>query len=392
LFSRSIPPRGLIRRLGLSLAPAAILAAPFALDLRLKRSAQPLTGAWESVPIARRGSARLGVSFRPRQAEALGLDPPSTLTALLAYPLQLIRLGAYWNRIEPTPGSFDPSELDWQIDAATRAGVPIILAVGALKTFGYPEFFVPHHRLAQPLPEGRLVTPATHPSLLAAATEHVTRLVERYRSHAGIVAWQVEHEAVDPLGAEHSWRLSAAFVEQEVKMVRRADPSRPVVLNGFFHASLLGILAQWWQTRDQGDSLTLAQRLADVVGVDYYPRYALASFGQRGLYLDGTASPWNGRRRTRLLDWVRSYGRKLMVTEGQAEPWEAVTIPPNVAGSVPFSCGPAQIIETYNAWRRSANGDGLDAYLFWGAEYWLLRARTGDPSYLRVFERILERA
>jgi hypothetical protein len=32
---------------------------------------------------------------------------------------------------------------------------------------------------------------------------------------------------------------------------------------------------------------------------------------------------------------------------------------------------------------------GLWAYLFWGAEYWLLRKQQGDDSYLRAFERVL---
>ena len=95
-----------------------------------------------------------------------------------------------------------------------------MLCVGALKTFGYPEFFVPHHRLVQPLPEHTLIRPAAFAGLLGAATEFLSRVVDRYRERASIIAWQVEHEAVDPLGVEHSWRLSAEFVKQEVEAVR----------------------------------------------------------------------------------------------------------------------------------------------------------------------------
>ena len=32
------------------------------------------------------------------------------------------------------------------------------------------------------------------------------------------------------------------------------------------------------------------------------------------------------------------------------------------------------------------------AYLFWGAEYWLLRQQHGDLSYLEAFARILDHA
>jgi hypothetical protein len=381
------------RRIGLAVGAAGLLAAPLALDLRVKRAVQPLGDGWRSAPIAPRGSTLLGVSFRPPQVEALGLDARSTLESLLAYPIQLIRLGAYWNRIEPAPGAFETSELDWQVDAAEKAGVSIILCVGAVKCFSYPEFFVPAHQLDRPLPEHTLIRPSTQSSLLRTASEFVARIVERYKDRSGVVAWQVEHEAVDPLGAEHSWRLAARFVEKEVDAVRRADPSRPILMNGFFHTSLVGRLGQWWQTRDQGDSIAVALRLADVVGVDYYPRYALAALGRRSLYLDGTKSPWNRQWRQRLFDLARASRRKLMVSEGQAEPWEAVTVPPNPNYEGAYSCRPEQVIDNYNAWMRSSSKSaGLYAYLFWGAEYWLLRARSGDPTYLQAFARVLEQS
>ena len=227
------------------------------------------------MPVEQRRETQLGVSFRPPQVDALGLDARTTLDQILMYSFNLIRLGAYWNRIERAPGEFDPADLDWQVDAAERAGKQIVLCVGPLKTFGYPEFFVPAHHLKTPLREGSLVQPASHKALLDAAIAFATRIVERYKDRTAIVAWQVEHEAVDPLGVEHSWRLSAGFVKQEVDAVRKADLTRPIVMNGFLPTSTPVRLQQWWSTRDQGDSLAVAQQLADVVGIDYYPRHAL---------------------------------------------------------------------------------------------------------------------
>jgi hypothetical protein len=385
--------RRTLRRIGLGVVAASLLAFPLAREIRIKRAAQSLTEAWRDAPISPRWSTLLGISFRSPQVAALGLEAQPTLEALLAYPFHIIRLGAYWNRIEPAPGVFDHHGLDWQVEAAARAGKQIILCVGALKTFSYPEFFAPAHLLARPLPEHTLISPATHPSLLAAALEFVGRIVDRYKDHQGIVAWQVEHEAVDPLGFEHSWRLAAAFVEKEVEAVRWADPARPIMLNGFLPTSLPGQLAQWWQTRDQGDSLAVAQRLADIVGIDFYPRYALATAGPLTLYLDGTRSPWSRRRLKQLLSGARVRRQKLMVSEGQAEPWEAVTIPPNPAGRVMYSCRPEQLIDNYNACMRWSREDApLYAYLFWGAEYWMLREQSQDPSYLQAFARVLESA
>ncbi len=372
---------------------ARVRAAAGAFELRLRRAKRPLTDAWRQAPIESRRSTLLGISFRAPHVAALGLDPRDALGALLTYPFHLIRLGAYWNRIEPQPGVFDTDELDWQLDAAERAGVDVILCLGPLKTFGYPEFFVPAHHLRAAFPERTRITPSAYPALLTAATDLITRLVERYKHRTGIVAWQLEHEAVDPLGFEHSWRLDSAFVAREVEAVRQTDPTRPIMMNGFLPTSAPVQLIQWWRTRDQGDSLDVAQRLADVVGIDYYPRHALLAMGSATLYLDGAASPWQQRRVRQLFAWTRAHDQKVMVAEGQAEPWETVTTPPNPAGQGMSSCLPEHVITNYNAcmrWRRPAAP--LYAYLFWGAEYWMLRKQCGDSSYLHAFARILENA
>jgi hypothetical protein len=377
-----------------AMASADRLALPLVSEFRIRRAARPLTDRWREAAIEPRGATQLGISFRPPQVEAFGLDMLATLHELLKHPFQVIRLGAYWNRIETQPGRFQPDELDVQIDAAERAEKQIIVCVGPLKTFSYPEFFVPAHHLRQPLREGVLVEPNAQPALLAAAIEFAVRIVERYRDRKAIVAWQVEQEAVDPLGMEHSWRLAAAFVEKEVEAVRGADPTRPIVMNGFLPTSMPVRMQQWWRTRDQGDSLSVAQRLADVVGIDYYPRHALLSLGGMTVYLDGSNNAWQQGRRKDLFAWSRTDGHRLMISEGQAEPWETVTTPPNPRDQAMYSCMPEQLIENYNQcvrWARQANSV-LDSYLFWGAEYWALREQSGDPSYIQAFARILDNA
>ena len=57
------------------------------------------------------------------------------------------------------------------------------------------------------------------------------------------------------------------------------------MMNGFLPTSAPVRAQQWWRTRDQGDSLAVAQQLADIVGVDFYPRHALAARGGRTVYL-----------------------------------------------------------------------------------------------------------
>lgn len=351
--------------------------------MRLAKPLQPVDNSWKQTPIKPRGTTKLGFSLRPRQIEAFGLNVEETLEALLALPFELVRLPAYWNQIEAQAGGFDTSDLERQLAAVERAGKQVILAIGPVKNFGYPEFYVPPHQLAQPLREGSVVRPSTHAELLAGATRFIRRVIERFGDRPSIVAWQLEHESVDPLGVEHSWRLGADFVERELDALRGADPSRPVMMSGFLPTSSVVGLSQWWQTRDQGDSLAIARRLADIVGIDYYPRHALFRLGPITVYLDGS----------RTIDELWRRNKKLMVSEGQAEPWEAVTVPPNPGGLAMFSCSPDALIRNYNsAMEWSSPAAPLGAYLFWGADYWVLRDRSGDASYLEAVNRILTEA
>src|ERR1700688_1564307 len=137
------------------------------MGLRIARAEGPLTDRWRIVPVESRGGTRLGISFRPLQAEGLGLQPRATLAALLDHPYQVVRLAALWNRMEPAPEGFASSYLDWQVESSERAGKQVIIAVGAVKNFGFPEFFVPLHHIPMPLREGSLVGEPSHPELLA---------------------------------------------------------------------------------------------------------------------------------------------------------------------------------------------------------------------------------
>ena len=374
-----------------ALVAAGLVATPVMLESRIARSEQDLDSSWQKLPVMRRGPTLLGISFRPIQAEAFHLEPHAALKELLDFPFEMIRLGAYWNRIESRPGVFDTSELDWQLEAAERAGKQVVLAVGAVKNFGYPEFFVPDHALGRPLVEGSLVRPSTHGPLLAAATRFIRHVVEQYRDRSSVVAWQLEHEAVDPLGMEHSWRLAADFVQGELAALREADSRRPVMMNGFLPTSSVVRLTQGWRTRGQGDSLSVAARLADIVGVDYYPRHALIALGSRSIYMNGARLPWQRALIGSFLADLRRQGKRVMVSEGQAEPWEAVTVPPNPGKRAMFSCAPADLIQNYDeAMHWSAPPNPLHAYLFWGAEYWLMRRDSGDHSYVDAFVRVLQ--
>ena len=59
----------------------------------------------------------------------------------------------------------------------------------------------------------------------------------------------------------------------------------------------------------------------------------------------------------------------------------------------PYSCPPERS-SRHNDWLRWADRarTELSAYLFWGAEYWVMRDQQGDSSYLDAFARLLDRS
>ncbi|MGH7640380.1 MAG: beta-galactosidase [Candidatus Dormibacteria bacterium] len=383
------PGRPRLGAAGLLAVLVALGVAP-ALELRWRRVLQPPRDDWRRVPVRRREGCRLGVSYRPLQARALGLEPSWVLRRLLDLEIESVRVGAYWDRIEREPGTLELGALDATLDAAAQAGKRVVLAVGAVKTFGYPEHFIPRRLAPEGLPEGSVITSASHPELHRAALDFVSALVQRYREYDCVSAWQVENEALDPLGWEHSWRLSREFVQAEVAAVRHLDPGRPVVLNGYVPTSLLARLNQRWRTRGQGDSLAFALHLADSVGLDIYPRNALLGRGGRSLYLSGAQLPWNRIDWRRLRAAAGARKSQLVVTEGQAEPWETTTVPPDMVPQTPYSCGPERLILNYNlALGPPGAPPAVSDYFFWGLEYWLRRESLGDPSYMDAFARIL---
>ncbi len=66
------------------------------------------------------------------------------------------------------------------------------------------------------------------------------------------------------------------------------------MMNDFLPTSL-PVLLSMVEYAGSGDSLAVAQRLADMVGIDYYPHQALMTIGNKTLHLDGGQSFWHPR-------------------------------------------------------------------------------------------------
>ena len=113
-------------------------------------------------------------------------------------------------------------------------------------------------------------------------------------------------------------------------------------------------------------------RRGDVLGLDVYPAIGWldADGRERLAHADADqVAAVAGWQRT-----AREQGKRLWVTEAQAEPWEAR----RQTYADPISIQPEAIGELVNR----LVGIGVETILLWGSEYWLWRADNGDPRWL----------
>ena len=326
---------------------------------------------------------RVGVSFSPQRAAALGLDYQRAFRQLEAMHFRLIRLSAYWNEID----ALGYGDLDWLMAEALRARQPVVLSVG-MKGLGWPEFFIPSGTLPEEaVGEGKDV--AAPEVVRQAALQFVDQTVRRYRDNPALFAWQVENEPFNRAGPKRWW-IDPTFVREEMDGVRLLDHhDRPVILNAFSHFNLIFDQASNRDGLDLArllgfdgdtavkDSLALLHR-GDVLGLDVYTAIGYRFLGQD--HLSRADGDWPDR-----LDALRQaaqrQGKRAWITEAQAEPWEASP----ATYTDPRSTSPAAIRQLFLALKDA----GFGTILLWGSEYWLWRADQGDLRWLAAVQQIL---
>jgi drug/metabolite transporter (DMT)-like permease len=299
--------------------------------------------SWTPAPV----HTRYGFSWSMPYAYELGLDGKAGFArALNELHPEHVRLMAYWDQIEKQQGNFDFTELDWQLDAAERAGVPVTLAVGA-RLPRWPECWIPAWVMELPANQ----RDDQQLTFLKTVYQH-----EQQRG--GIESWQIENEA-QLTSFQTCPGLTKELVSQELQWVRgeeqkRGQP-RPVGTTDS------GELSSWLHFAGQTDQL----------GISVYRVVTNPLFGTvpwilpADYYSDKAAlvSHWTG---------------KIYVSEFQMEPWfnQSLTTTPI-----------ADQISQFNTQRMQKNFDyasrlEMPVVDFWGVEWWLwMQEKQNHPEY-----------
>lgn len=338
-----------------SIVLSTILAVP-----RLSRAQ---SNGSDSVPVS------LGFTFSERQANYLDISWRQAFEAAMDLTPNLVRLGAYWDTIEPTPGKYDFTNLDWMLDHVP-AQSSVLLTVG-MKAPRWPEYFLPAWlRNSIKVPDGASVTQDDR--VRQATLQFVSQVIQHERGRSNIKYWQVENEPLDPSGP-HQWTIDSGFLSEEIGLVRALDKSRPIVVSMFVDTSPVGLLPPW-----RGQLMDRARKVlsvADVLGLDVYSVRPIAN-KYFSVSLRWPVWEWEPRVRT-LQQVAQSAGKHAWISEAQAEPW----LPARVVttGSSPSqNATPTLTADTVDR----LHADGFSIILLWGVEYWYVRSeRYKDTNW-----------
>lgn len=292
---------------------------------------------------------QLGVSFIPDYAQSLGVNPQQTMDALIGIGVKQFRLVSYWSDMEPTPGHYDFSQLDWEFAKADAAHAQVTLAIG-LRQPRWPECHAPNW-INTSAPESQWV-----PQL----DQFMTTVIARYGHNPALQSYQLENEFFNTFGQcpdDNRARLVSEF-----NLVKQLDPRHPIIVS---------------RSNNYG-GLQLGQPQPDIAGISVYRR---------------VWSPWVGRyTEYPFPSWYYAFlagsqkiltGKDSVLHELQAEPW-----PPD--GKTITQISLAEQNKSFNARDFTATvnfakNTGMRQIDLWGAEYWYYRQQVlHDPSLMNV--------
>lgn len=295
-----------------------------------------------------------GATFIPSYAAYLGLDPQKTLDAIIDdLGVDQLRLTSYWNEIEPTPGTYDFTTLDWQMKKAEAAGADVSLAIG-LRQPRWPECHAPDW----------VDTSKPAEQWQPALEKYITAVVERYKDSPSLKSYQLENEFFNTFG--ECKNFDRARLQSELDLVKKLDPKHPVIIS----------------RSNNYAGVPVRQPLPDIHGISLYRK--VYSPWVRGYYTYPFPS-WYYAGLAGIQKLMT--GKPSIIHELQAEPW------PAQSGGITNASLEEQN-KTFNADQLRANTafaqqTGIRHIDLWGAEYWYYRKEIlKDPSVWEAAKKV----
>src|SRR3989338_4568513 len=308
-----------------------------------------------SIDFSRSAEFTYGISFSRFHADELGLDWKEVYLAVLNdLGVKNFRFSAHWPLTEPQPGIYNFKELDFQIQEAQKKGASVILAVGR-RLPGWPECHEPEwlkNELSKIQDQGKK-TEFKRETLL----RYIEEVVNRYKGYGNIKYWQVENEPfLEFFSRTTCGELDENLLDEEIELVRRLDPSRPILLTDS------GEFGTWVGAYERGDIFGTSMYL-------YIWNRKIGPFR----YPIGPVFFRIKQNLTRLI-----YGKKqAIVIELSSEPWLLQSIVETPVDIQLQRMG----IDKFNEMLNFSAQTGFDTFYLWGAEWWYWMRFQNHPEF-----------
>jgi len=295
---------------------------------------------------------QLGVTFIPSYAEYYGLNPQETMRAMVDdLGVRHFRLVSYWEKIEPTPGQYDFSQLDWQFKMAEDTNTKISLSLG-LRQPRWPECHIPDWAAQQSTEQWS-----------ANLKTYMGKVIDRYKNSPALQSYQLENEFFLKAFGECT-NFDRQRLIDEFNFVKQQDPTHKVIIARSNNA--LG--------------LPVGKPTPDEFGISVYKRVWDKTITHR--YFEYPFPAWfygflagAGQILT---------GKDMMIHELQAESW----LPPGYEMNNPADV--AEQNKSLDAKRlhdriEYGKATGMKTIDLWGAEWWYWRKTVvHDDSLWKV--------
>jgi len=285
-----------------------------------------------------------GVNFSHKHAQNLGLDWQKAYLALIDdLGVKNIKLGVYWDLIEPKKGEYNFSDLDWQVKTAEDKGIKLLPVIG-MKAPRWPECHIPQWA-------ADLNKEEQQREVLGMIKE----IIQRYKGSSSITKWQVENEPFFPFG-ECKW-TDKDFLKKEIDLVKSLDDQkRPIVISDSGEGS-------FWFT---------AAQLGDVVGTTMYRKVWSTQFKT---YLNYPFPPVFYWRKAEIIRKI--FNKKVICVELQAEPWGPELLYSSPLGEQEKTMNPEQFQKNIEFAKKT----GFDEFYLWGSEWWYwMKEKQNKPE------------
>jgi len=308
----------------------------------------------------------LGASFIPDYATSFGLDPQQTLQAMLepssqdGLALKQVRLVSYWSDIEPTPGQYDFSKLDWQFALANKYGAKVSLAIG-LRQPRWPECHEPSW-----VNIDSNNRQAWEPQLF----KYISAVVNRYKDNPALQDYELENEFFMKVFGEckdfDRNRLVAEF-----NLVKGLDMQHNVIIS----------------RSDNWIGVPVGKPTPDEFAISVYKRVWDATITHR--YFEYPLPSWFYAS---LAGWEELLsGKDMIIHELQAEPWtpKGQDITQTSVKEQYKSMNPKRLKDRI----KYGENTGMRTIDLWGAEWWYyMKVQKHDPGTWNVVKQAIQDA